>query len=243
MTANDMKFSFQLKFDSLFEFTAPEYDDRHISYLLTEAQWRVFISKYNPLADKYQKGFEGSEQRRRDLEQLIKSSTITTQSSSQTGVHPGGVFIDLPTDFLYSIEEAVKLSNVATESWVKPVRHDEFLSNINNPYKKPYKNLVWRMDFSRADYGEDGGDSFTGRTPKRTEIILPFGYTLTHYRVRYLSIPPDIVCNEFQPADQRHCVLDETLHREIVDEAVAIAKAAVKPEEYQTSLTEKQRSQ
>ena len=27
MQANEMKFSFQLKFDSLFEFSAPAYDD------------------------------------------------------------------------------------------------------------------------------------------------------------------------------------------------------------------------
>ena len=242
-----MKFSFQLKFDSLFEFSAPAYDDRHISYLLTEAQWRVFLSRYNPMADKYQKGFEGSEQRRRDLEQLIRSASITTQSASQVGKHPGGVFVDLPDDFLYSVEEGVtlKLNNTSTgyESWVKPVRHDEFLSNINNPYKKPYKNLVWRMEFSRADHGEDGGDDFTNRTSKRTELVLPTGYTLGSYRVRYLAIPSKIVCDELTPANQKHCILDETLHREIVDEAVAIAKAAVKPEEYKTSLDEKQRSQ
>ena len=226
-----MKFNFQLKFDSLFEFSAPAYDDRQISYLLTEAQFRVFIKRYNPLANKYQKGFEADEQRRRDLEQLIKPALydssgttlpdgveeITKNSTQQGGTHPNGVFLELPTDFLYSVEEAAQLDGEPKEAWVRPVKHDEYLANINNPYKKPYKDLVWRMDISRFEHG-------TGENPtssaKRTEIILPESGVLDKYRIRYLAIPPDIVVDEFDPANQVHCILDITLHREIVDEAV-----------------------
>ena len=89
--------------------------------------------------------------------------------------------------------------------------------------------------FSKATQpdGEVAGSS------KRTELILPVGKTLEYYRVRYLSMPPAIVCNEFNQTLQKHCVLDESLHREIVDEAVTIARAAVKPEEYQLGLSEK----
>lgn len=320
-----MKFNFQLKFDSLFEFSAPSYDDRQISYLLTEAQFRVFIKRYNPLGNKYQKGFEADEQRRRDLEQLIKPATISAagitgaityngtwttgsnvvtivaggtlettiglndgqavsaigigpagdansntiknviddthftlestpsaagtaaaitaglgKSAAQGGVHPEGVFLDMPSDFLYAVEEAAKLSTNTKESWIKPVRHDEYLANINNPYKQPYKDLVWRMDISRYQHAE--GDSVNA-TSKRSELILPNGYTLDHYRVRYLSTPPAIVVDEFDESNQRHCILDETLHREIVDEAVVIAQAAVQKDAYQVGLSEKQRSE
>jgi len=331
MTANEQKFSFQLKFDSLFEFSAPAYDDRHISYLLTEAQFRVFIKRYNPIGNKYQKGFEGNEQRRRDLEQLIKpasilgdtvtnlgsykctwlisnktitivaggtytntkglnvgqtitglgiglgitgtniiksiiSDTVFTvsdipsaagtavsllsalgKSSSQGGVHPYGIFLDLPSDFLYAVEEACTLKNTttsitkATESWIRPVRHDEYLANVNNPYKKPYKDLVWRMDISRVQHAE--GVTTATATAKRAELIIPSGYSLVEYRTRYLAMPPSIVVDEFEPENQKHCVLDETLHREIVDEAVAIAQAAVKKEEYQIGRAETAQSE
>lgn len=330
MTGNEMKFSFQLKFDSLFEFSAPAYDDRHMSYLLTEAQFRVFIKRYNPLGNKYQKGFEGNEQRRRDLEQLIKpasvlgdvitgagsykctwlisnktvtivaggtylntkglnsgqtvtgtgigpagtttvntidniiSDTVFTvvsapsaagtsvsllsalgKSSSQGGVHPIGVFLDLPSDFLYAVEEACTLKPTGgvvrtVESWIKPVRHDEYLANINNPYKQPYKDLVWRMDMSRVTRAD--GTSILS-SAKRTELIIPTGYSLVEYRTRYLAMPPAINVDEFDPTKQKHCVLDETLHREIVDEAVAIAQAAVKKEEYQIGRAETTQSE
>lgn len=341
MTSNEMKFNFQLKFDSLFEFSAPAYDDRQISYLLTEAQFRVFIKRYNPLGNKYQKGFEADEQRRRDLEQLIKPATITGlgvsgairykctwtsatlptdsvctilaisgsdlattiglmegqiitgagigpsngevtpastntnviksiidnthfsvvskpfaaegtgvvlysgigKSVSQIGAHPHGVFLDMPVDFLYAVEEAANLvSNPvrSTESWIRPVKHDEYLANINNPYKKPYKDLVWRMDISRIQSAE--GTSILSSS-KRSELILDSTSSLDYYRVRYLATPPSIVVDEFEQDNQRHCVLDETLHREIVDEAVLIAQAAAQKESYQIGVAEQQRSE
>jgi len=328
VTANEMKFNFQLKYDSLFQFSSPAYDDRQISWLLTEAQFRVFIKRYNPLGDKYQKGFEADEQRRRDLDQLIKSAsvdgkietssgtysctwstanTVTTvtiaspgttkglnpgqaisgtgigatntnvikaiisndkftlvtaattatqaspttltgglgKSTYQGGVHPNGVFLDMPSDFLYAIEEAAKLETspgavVSTnEAWIKPIKHDEYLSNINNPYKQPYKDLIWRMDISRV---QQATGTSTLASLKRTELILPSGYVINNYRCRYLAIPPAIVVDEFTPANQIHCILDETLHREIVDEAVVIAEAATKPEKYQISVAEQERN-
>ena len=329
MTANDMKYAFQLKFDSLFEMTSPAYENRQISYILTEAQFRVFLRKYNPYADKYRKGFEGDEQRRRDLEQLIKagsiygkgvsgsieyvcswssgnnvitivsggdvastiglnegltitgtgigkagttttntikniltSTTFTVEdtpaasgtsvtltsglgkSSVQGFIHPNGVFLDLPDGFMYAIEEAAQLENQPTEAWIKPVRHDEFLANISNPYKKPYKDLVWRMDFSKVQQAEGTNLS----TSKRTELILPVDstgtqYVLEQYRIRYLSVPPAIVCDDFDETNQRHCILDESIHRDIVDEAVLIAQAAAQKESYQIGLSEKQRSE
>lgn len=105
MTANEMKFSFQMKFDSLFDFSAPEYDDRHISYILTEAEHRVFIRRYNPRADKYQKGFESDEQRRRDLEQLLRpvkiAGNIETGASRTYECVAGSYIMDINTIGLY----------------------------------------------------------------------------------------------------------------------------------------------
>jgi len=255
MTANEMKFSFQLKFDSLFEFSAPAYDDRQISYLLTEAQFRVFTDHYDPLSNKTQRGFESNEMRRRDLEQFIKSASVSggeiTASSDQTGIHTNGTFYDLPTDFLYAVEENAITTAVAGEEVnVKPVKHDEYRANIRNPYKQPYENLVWRMDYSRYTPHYNPSNP---ATPKRTELIVGPNSSnhsspgvvpsITDYRVRYIQMPPDIVVDEVTAANQRHCVLDETLHRVIVDEAVKMAVATVNPEEYQLKVAEKTESE
>jgi len=254
MLANEMKFAFMLKYDAMFEFAAPAYDDRQISWLLTAAQNRVFLDKYYTPSNKYQMGFEANEKRRRDLEQLIKQAKWTAPSTSDpidslskitvqpSEGHPNGVFFELPEGFLYAIEETAKLKiglTTGREIPVKPVTHDQYIANINNPFKKPYANLVWRMDYSRAIYAE-GDDIDASR--KRTELIHPEGYTVDQYRLRYLKSPSAIVVDEFDPTNQKHCELDETLHDSIVDEAVKIAKASVKQNEYAIADKEKQDS-
>lgn len=254
MYANSMKFAFMLKFDAMFEFSAPAYDDRQISWLLTTAQNRVFLDKYYTPSNKYQRGFEADEKRRRDLEQLIKQAKWTAPATSVpadsltvlSGVtegHPNGTFFSLPDKFLYAIEETAKLkkdTTVTREIPVKPVTHDQYIANINNPFKKPYANLVWRMDYSRQTQAtgdiEAGGVDYSR---KRTELIAPDGYTIEEYRLRYLQMPPNIVVDEYAPENQVHCILDETLHDLIVDTAVTMAKASVKPNEYQIADKEK----
>ena len=267
MTANEMRFNFQLKFDSLFEHSAPAYNDEQISNILTDAELRVFIKRYNPLGNKYKKGFEDDEKRRRDLEQLIKPALYNavdptgallsagveniTKEVDQDGTHPDGALFGLPDDFLYAIEEAATLrTNVSagvdpltSESTVKPVRHDEYLANIKNPYKKPYKDLLWRMDISRLTHAIGSPDA----SNKRTEIIIPTPDTITYYldkyRLRYLSMPPAIVVDELDTDNQVHCILDESLHGDIVDEAVVFAQAASQKEAYQVGISEQQRSE
>lgn len=242
-TANEMKFALLLYYDKMFEYGSPAYDDRQISTILTKAQLRVFTRYYMPNRNKFGEGFEATEKRRADLAQFIEAAVLSA-SSDQVGVHPNGVFYDMPDDYLYTIEEALVTSDSdPKEITVLPIEHDYYRANINNPYKKPYANLAWRMDFSRLDHGEDGGDALTGRTAKRTEVIIKESSTISNYRLRYLMTPPDIVCDEITSTNQRHCILDDTLHDEIIDEAAKIAKAATMPEEYQISHNEQKENE
>lgn len=241
MTSNEMKFSFMLKFDKMFEFSTPAYDDRQISYLLTSAQNRVFLDKYYAPNNKNRLGFESDEKRRRDLDQLITDAsvvggTITATVGDADKKHPNGFFYDMPTDFLFAVEEQVKLTGATNFVRVRPVRHDEYTANINNPYKKPYSGLAWRMDYKKAS--DPTGVTEPSTIKRRVEIITD-GTNITDYKVRYLRTPPEIVVDEFTPANQRHCVLDETLHDTIIDEAIKIAKASVVPNEYQIADKEK----
>ena len=237
-TANEMKYSFLLKFDKLFEFAAPVYDDRQVSFLLSDAQLRVFLDTYYTPTNQIGRGFEADEKRRRDLEQLIENGSISggevSVSSDQTGIHTNGIFYDLPSGFLYAIQESAKLTGTTVEIPIKPITHDEYNANINNPYKKPYSGLVWRMDFSRLT---DAEGTATAASAKRTELIHD-GTGILDYRVRYLRIPPDIVVDEYTPANQRHCVLDDVVQQTIIDEAVKIAVAAAQKDGYQIATIE-----
>lgn len=243
MTANEMKYNLLLFYDRMFEYAAPSYDDRQISAVLTKAQLRIFKRFYMPNRNKFGEGFEDNEKRRRDLEQFIQNASISdggiSTSISQVGAHPNGTFFDMPGDFLYAAEEALVTSTSnGEEITVLPIRHDYYRANIRNPYKRPYSNLAWRMDYSRQTHGEGTTDG----TPKRTEIITD-GATITDYRVRYLTSPPDIVVDEVNPLNQVHCILDVVLHDEIVDEAVKIIRAATTPETYQIADKEQKENE
>lgn len=242
MTANQLREETLLLFDKQFEFAAPHYDDRQLSKVLTNAQLSVVVDIYSPNKDG--EDFESIELSKRRLEQLIKPASLSTGditvSSSQVGVHPNGTFYDLPSDFFLAAEEAATTAEQTAEAEVIPVTHNFYTKNVPNPYKKPYKKVVWRMDISRFDHGEDGGDAYTDRTSKRTELIVKdkATYPVTEYRLRYLVTPPEIVCDELTPANQRHSILDDTVHYKIVRQAVKIMTAAVKPEEYQIAVNE-----
>lgn len=240
MTASEMRYELLLLLDNLFEYGAPAYDDAQISALLSKAQLRVFRKKYDP-------GFEVSEERRRELDQLVKpahydstdipGSTITV-SSDQVGVHTNGIFFDLPTDFQFAIEEsAVTDTSSSEEIKIKPVTHDSYLADIKNPYKTPTLEsgveVFWRMDISRVTHAV--GDS--SESNKRTEIITEGG-TITNYRLKYVVTPADIVVDSLDSSNEIHCILDSIVHPDIVDEAYKIAEAAVRPENYQIAFNE-----
>lgn len=335
MLANVMKYNFLEMYDKITNLAAPGYDDREISYLLSKAQNRVFFHLYNPMGNKYQKGFEMGEKRKRDLAELTKYVTILpgneslsisyvfTQnanprildlvggtdvrgladqltiyggfvaggsakilkiltgnriyldknsalpvgsvgvftsglglSQNQAAIHTlttseiKGYLVDLPSLFLYFIEEAVKTSeapNIFVP--VKPITHDFVRANMRNPYTKPWKNLIWRLDFSKNISGLGNEDDTTlndvyqfGSSFKRTELITN-GSTITEYYVRYLSLPRPIVVDETSPENQVSCELDESVHDMIIDEAVKIATSVTEHESYEVKTVENTQSE
>jgi len=237
MTAAEMKDEFLILYDKITNFDAPGYEDDEISRFLSRAQERLILHLYNPLGNKYNTGFEGSEQRRKDLSELMRNATITVPSVSQVGVNTNGTFFDLPNDFLYAVSEEVLTASSnpcfdGNSIVVKPITHDEYTINKKNPFKKPYRDLIWRMDFSRT---------VVGTNPKRHELITDGNYTVAAYNVRYLRRPQPIIVgvNTIEglvgPLD---CELDAITHRAIVDEAVALASGITNPEMWQLKRAE-----
>lgn len=355
MNANEMKYNLLIKYDKISSLLAPGYDDREISYLLNNAQDRVFFHIYNPLGNKYQQGFEYNEKRRRDLVELTSSINIigsapgtprtgvlsgtvaytTTAftkkvagdtnykvipitainpvevtgagitltktrglsrgmtiiytggatdtiveilsdssilvatgkasstainftagaglSANQTGGHANGFgsglnvqskgfIFDLPPLFLYATEEnCITEEELGTYIPIKPITHDYYIANIRNPYKAPYKNLVWRMDVGKSEKGSGLQDNSLATnyssSPKRVELVTN-GNKIVDYFISYLRYPRRIVCDEATPGNQVSCELDDSIHDMILDEAAKIASGITNPETYQVKQNE-----
>jgi len=231
MTANEMADRWELSFDKITNSDSPGYEDSEISIILTKAQERFFFQNYagtNKLAE----GFEETEKRRKDLSELTSNAELSTPSTDQNGVVPNGVFYDLPDNFIYAIKEEVTIASEdecvsGNRIKVKPITHDEYTINIDNPFKKPYDELAWRLDFSRETVNTN---------PKRHELITDGTYTISTYHLRYLRRLPEIAVDRDTPANQINCILDEITHERIIDLAVEIALEVTVDNRLQTNL-------
>jgi hypothetical protein len=140
------------------------------------------------------------------------------------GDHPNSYFVDLPLDFWVALKEELDISytnscgDIVSDSRipVKPIKEDYYNANVKNPYKRPYKELVWRFDRERTDISTQASNT----NSKRNEIILFDGATPDNYRVSYYRAPLDIV----DPAvSSSFCEFDEMHHEKIADLAVELA--------------------
>jgi hypothetical protein len=239
MTAAEMEQAFDILYDKVTNFAAPGYTQLEKSIFLTKAQDRVVLNHYNPAGNKYKAGFEETEQRRKDLQELENGVTIISPSATQTNVLPNGVFFDLPNDCLYATSEEVTVSS--TDSClngkrvkVKPITHDEYTINKRNPFKQPFvrddDGLIWRLDYNT----------------RRHELIYPSNVTISSYHLRYLMRPKPIILGAFTVngvAGPLSCTLNNIIHDRIIDEAVKIATGITDPQVYQIKNAENQQGE
>lgn len=236
MTVQEMKDEFLILYDKITNFDAPGYEDLEISVLLTKSQERVFLNYYNLLGNRFKEGFEQTESRRKELQELTVGDSSTTPSINQVGVKANGVFFDLPADCMFVLsEEIISASadlcknNILGE--VIPITHDQYTRNKKNPFKKPdIHQKTWRMDYS-------------GR---RQELITDGTYTVAQYDIRYIKYLTPIIIGTGTlegVTGPQNCLLNTILHRRIIDEAVKIAVGITDPQSYQIKTIEQQESE
>jgi len=211
MTAQEMQYHFELKLNQ-FHQIEKVFSSTDIAVFLNLAQDQLINERYSKLLGDRAVYFESDEKTRFELGPLVKNQVISSFVTSNTALHPNGVFASLNSDFLYSLQEmcVVSFSDCNLDSKtgtakVRPITHDEYSFNIDSPFNKPYEKLVWRMD-----YGSTG--------TKKHELISGPGNTITSYSLRYLRRPKTININTGVD-----CELHEILHEEIVDRAIVIA--------------------
>ena len=115
------------------------------------------IERYlNAAQDKYfaqlAEIFEVNEDARKALTNLVKTETVAAEVGTPAGLislHANSKFFDIEsviTGELYKIvEEYISIDDVDNYP-VKPITHDQYHANINNPFKQPYIGLAWRID-------------------------------------------------------------------------------------------------
>lgn len=235
MTVLEFSNEFDITYNGIASNSAPPIDLYEKSVYLTRAQLEIINNYYNPLGNKYKKGFEQSEKRRADLRELLRTGIATIDITTDDGISDDSQFFRIPNNTYLIVQEKVKVSSTdecVNDTYIKvvPKTHDEYSIQIENPFKQPNKKVAWRIDF----YSINGGN-------KNVELITP--YTITEYKFRYIKYPEPIILTDLSsgfPGEDlsidgitasQTCKLGEGIHREILNRAVEMATADYKPQD------------
>ena len=245
MTAQQMKYEFEVGYDRITNFDAPGYTEKEISTFLTKAQEQLVL-------ELYRNGNHYKEEFKKSLNML---KTSTDVASFTAGPYPSSFIGALPSELLVVYNEVASLttntsheypSATRTDVHVKPVDDDFYHLNKKNPFKKPsVKNdLIWRLDYHTT-------------TTKQHTYVIEANCTLTKVTVHYYKKPSPIIIAwasyvagdgsidgvnwSSYTAASLDCALDPITHREIVDRAVQLAFIALQDEKgVQLSVAQQQ---
>lgn len=196
-----------------------ELDEYEKSVLLTEAQEEVIKGLYKGTFTG--ESLEKTEELRRCLDSLIKTDQPESIVGDLTGLDKKSSFYKLKSDVWFITYESVELVNDAyckdsPVIRVVPMRQDEWHRARNNPFRKPNKRKVVRLD---------NGSNI---------IELISDYPIQKYLIRYISKPApiilvplegDLFINETQEVTE--CKLNTVLHRTILERAVELASRRI----------------
>lgn len=231
MTTQEFFDQFNLLYDNIASKGAPGLDEYEISVLLTYAQEELVKTKDNPKSNRLQEGFEGSEKRRIDLKELIRDYKTTTVVASDKNIESGSKFFSIPSDILQIKYEGVILNDATCgdiNADVIPKTLDEYNEQKKNPFKKPSKEKVWRLDYNSTE-------------PGINVVELISDLNITQYNMRYIKRPSPIILTNLNAGNylnsglsiegitqQQTSELDPSVHPEIVRRAVELATLAYK---------------
>ena len=190
-------------------------DEYEKSVFLTQAQEEVIKSLYN--GNLTGESFEKTEELRRYLDVLIKTTRITLDSYEENGpaISDNSYVFKLPEDLLFITYEQATIGYPSKQHAVKiiPIKQDEWHRIKNNPFKCPNSNKVIRVD-----YGNN-----------QVELIAADD-EISEYRVRYICKPTPIILidlpNNLSINGEHNiteCKLNTALHRIILERAVQLA--------------------
>ena len=191
-------------------------DEYEKSIFLTKAQDEIVIELYsgkNTVGDT----FEGTEEIRRYLADLIKTIKLTNKLTEYIGVTNNSILFKLPEDVWFITYESVILEDEnlgcynGREVIVVPIAIDEFYRISNNPFKGPSKSRVIRLDI------------------ENNVVELVSDYNIKEYTVRYLSKPKPIILTDLNDLSVNgihtvsECELNSAIHRAILERAIKLA--------------------
>jgi len=189
MQANEMRSQFLLRYEGA-QLANRTFNDREISSLLTMAMNEIVKRRFAPDKNVKRKGFESDIIRSAELSGLITAHTVFTKagddfmigtesngalrtpdldtqstSGSVSVTTDFGVFCRIPDEAMYIILQTCSVNKgtcTVDNVEVQDVTYLDYADGITNYYKRPYKNLVWGMNW--GSFTTSGSNSIENST-------------------------------------------------------------------------------
>ena len=243
MTVTEFSTEFDILYDNIASSSSPGLDMYEKSVYLTTAQFELVKAAYcgyNPL----KRSFEGDEQKRRELSELVKDFKSAAFLTSAKSLSTKSKLVNIPTDVMYIVyESADLLDNCGTRITVEvnPISYDDLNASMKNPFRRPNGKRVFRLDISKD------------AASKNVELVSEV--SLLGYSMRYVKYPLPIVLADFELDANlvglglkvnnantiKQCELDESIHREILNRAVELAIRDYRENSLQSKIQTNQR--
>lgn len=220
---------FNVLYNNIMSNAAPGLDAYEVSEYLTKAQLEIVKSHFSKRGNKYLEGIDDSTKRQKDFEKLIKIAIISIAASQQPYDSRGIVFT-APNDVLFVLNEKFHLvlkDNTIFDKTVVPLSYDEYDRLMSKPFGGPLRKQAWRL----TSQGSNGTYYEIIFNEKRSDVAQT-----TNYKIRYVKRPQPIIVDDLSSLGDNltidgkstvtECELDESLHEEILQRAVELAKAS-----------------
>lgn len=204
----EFSIEFDILYNNISSNKAPGLNEYEKSVFLTKAQEQIVTELYSGRNTTYS-SFEETEEQRRYLQSLVNIVELVPEKSIKI-FGKDSYICRIPKDTLFiTCESAILDGNEVT---VYPVSQDELSKIIKNPFRGPNSNRVLRLD-SNND----------------TVELIYKGNNISKYIIRYIKKPSPIILVDLddlsinEKSEESECKLDSSLHRTILDRAVALA--------------------
>lgn len=245
MTGTEILQEFNLLYNNIDSNAVPGLEPYEISWYLTKAQDELLKNYFNPAGNKYKQGFDGSTKRQIDFSKLIRVSSALVEAEEPNVFDRRAIQYILPSNILFIIDEELEFTK-ANHTYVRqviPLSYDEYTRLMSKPFKEPLRGQAWRL-IGNPDTATD--------TPTTIEVIPNINDRLSltstkegeeaatmAYKVRYVKKPQPILLDDFSSRGlsiegvdgsngynlDNPCELDPSIHHELVQRAVELAKA------------------
>lgn len=230
MSPTEFADRFDVLYNNIMSNAAPGLNEYEKSVFLTKAQSEIIKNYFNPGGNKYREGFDQSPKRQIDFSMLMKNANLTSNNISTYDVR--GTSYTFPSDVFIIVNESLLILNssnkVTNVRQVIPITYDTYTRLMSKPFKEPLKNQAWRLI-----PGISGGGSATAE-------IIPNNVdrkaTKQQYQIRYIKKPRPIIVADLDQTvgdvtidgayTAQTSELDPSIHEEILQRAVELAKAS-----------------